>query len=316
MQNDSGNLNNNTAAVITAAGVSSRMGDFKPMLKVGAVSMARRTITNFLQAGIFPVVLVTGYRADELEKHVAKLNVICVRNADYETSTMAESAKIGLSYVRDKCARTFFTPVDIPLVAVSTIKRLMESGADIVRPVCDGICGHPVLLKSSIIEKLIENINCEGLNGAINKCTGNTEWVEVEDEGVNMDADTPEDYQNILKRHNRQLLHPKVAIALVREDKVFDKKAMMLLRTVEYDGTVKDACKKIKMSYSKAWNMISALEANLGYKLIERSPGGEAGGTSTLTQKGRRLLYGYQSYIDRVQNFADECFSDYFGSDT
>ena len=46
-----------TGALIVAAGKSSRMGDFKPMLQLGSISIAQRVINNFRQAGISKVVV-------------------------------------------------------------------------------------------------------------------------------------------------------------------------------------------------------------------------------------------------------------------
>ena len=66
-----------TGALIVAAGKSSRMGDFKPMLQLGSISIAQRVINNFRQAGISKVVVVTGYHADVLE---CRSNAYAVRN--------------------------------------------------------------------------------------------------------------------------------------------------------------------------------------------------------------------------------------------
>lgn len=65
-----------TGALIVAAGKSSRMGDFKPMLQLGSISIAQRVINNFRQAGISKIVVVTGYNADALERHLASNHVI------------------------------------------------------------------------------------------------------------------------------------------------------------------------------------------------------------------------------------------------
>ena len=51
-----------TGALIVAAGKSSRMGDFKPMLQLGSISIAQRVINNFRQAGISKVVVVQDIR--------------------------------------------------------------------------------------------------------------------------------------------------------------------------------------------------------------------------------------------------------------
>ena len=89
-----------TGAVIVAAGMSSRMGDFKPMLKMGSISIVQRIIANFQHADVFPIVVVTGFRADELEKHISKLGVISVRNNSYEETEMFDSAKLGFDFIK------------------------------------------------------------------------------------------------------------------------------------------------------------------------------------------------------------------------
>ena len=48
-----------TAALIVAAGMSSRMGDFKPMLSIDSISIAKRVVATFRQAGIRKIVMVT-----------------------------------------------------------------------------------------------------------------------------------------------------------------------------------------------------------------------------------------------------------------
>lgn len=64
-------------AVITAsAGMSSRMGNFKPLLNIGSISVAQRIITTLKQAGADIVVVVTGFHADELEHHLAQNQVM------------------------------------------------------------------------------------------------------------------------------------------------------------------------------------------------------------------------------------------------
>ena len=301
-----------TGAVIAAAGKSSRMGDFKPMLKIGTISMVQRTIANFQQAGVFPIVLVTGYRSEELEKHVAKTGVICVKNEDYAHTQMFDSAKIGFSYIMDKCDRTFFSPVDVPLFTVNTIMRLMESNARVVRPVCGDADGHPILLSCEILPTLMETGNDKGLKSAVDACCDDIETIEVSDEGVLQDADTPEDYQRLIERHNQQLLRPSIEISLMCESKLFDRTGALLLHMIEYTGTVKGACELMQISYSKAWNTLSTLEENLGFALIDRRPGGEFGGGSQLTPEGRDLLNRYERFSQKVKRFADESFLECF----
>ena len=118
-----------TAALIVAAGMSSRMGDFKPMLSIGSITIAQRVIATFHQAGIEKIVMVTGYQAVTLERHLSGSGVIFLRNDRYETTQMFDSVKIGLEYLMDKCDRVLFTPVDVPLFTAETVRRLLDANA-------------------------------------------------------------------------------------------------------------------------------------------------------------------------------------------
>ena len=111
-----------TGAVITAAGMSSRMGDFKPMLNIGSISIAQRVVATLRQAGVGKIVMVTGYQALQLERHLAGNGIVFLRNEQYETTQMFDSVKIGLSYIQDKCDRVLFTPEDIPLFTAETVR--------------------------------------------------------------------------------------------------------------------------------------------------------------------------------------------------
>ena len=84
------------AALITAAGLSSRMGQFKPMLNVGEMSVAQRVVSTFRQAGVDTVVMVTGHNADVLETHLDGNGIVFLRNEKYASTQMLDSIKIGL----------------------------------------------------------------------------------------------------------------------------------------------------------------------------------------------------------------------------
>ena len=182
-----------TGALIVAAGKSSRMGDFKPMLQLGSISIAQRVINNFRQAGISKIVVVTGYNADALERHLASNHVIFLRNEDYETTHMFDSVRIGLEYLKDKVDTVLFTPVDVPLFTAHTVTQMLSLGQPLVTPVCNGTPGHPILIRSSLIESILSNDGNTGLKGAVEHCGTPMYCLNVEDLGIIHDADTPED---------------------------------------------------------------------------------------------------------------------------
>lgn len=303
-----------TAALITAAGMSSRMGDFKPMLNIGSISVAQRIIATFHQAGVSRIVMVTGYNADLLERHMANNGIIFLRNEAYATTQMFDSVKIGLDYLKDKCDRVLFTPVDIPLFTSHTVQALLESDQPLACPVCQGETGHPILLSTSLIEGILHDSGERGLKGALSRCGQKMTQIPVDDPGTLHDADTPEDYTALLEYHNSQLVRPEIHVALTREKSFFDDKCAMLLSLVEETHSVRTACKRMQISYSSGWNIIRTLESQLHYPLIIRTQGGAGGSQSTLSEQGRELVSRFESYKKDLQTTAADLYDKYFGN--
>ena len=301
-----------TAALIVAAGMSSRMGDFKPMLNIGSISIAQRVVATFQQAGVEKIVMVTGYNANVLERHLAGNGVVFLRNENYAATHMFDSVCIGLSYLKGKCDRLLFTPVDIPLFTAASVQALLASPAQLACPVCDGETGHPILISAGLIDALLADSGEGGLKGALARIGADMAEVEVYDRGILHDADTPADYQALLEYHNQQLIRPLVQVSLAREKTFFDARTAMLLRLVEETSSVRKACQRMQISYSSGWNTIRALESQLNYPLLRRSQGGAGGGRSSLTEDGRRFLERYEAYAAAVRDAAVQLYGDYF----
>lgn len=301
-----------TGAVVVAAGMSSRMGDFKPMLSIGSISVAQRVVATLKQAGAARVVVVTGYNAEELERHLASSGVVFLRNENYRTTHMFDSALIGLRYLRDKCRQVLFTPVDIPLFTAATVDALLTSGAELACPVCGGTRGHPILMSANVIDRVLEDSGESGLDGALSRCGVPMTLVEVDDPGILHDADTPEDYRELLRMHNSQLTRPVVQVSICREKRFLDPRVAMLLTLTDETQSVRAACQRMQLSYSSGWNAINLLEAELGYPVVARTQGGQRGGRSSLTEKGQALLRAYEAYTLRLRAMADELFVQYF----
>ena len=302
-----------TAALIVAAGMSTRMGQFKPMLSIGSISVAQRVVASLHQAGISKVVMVTGCNAIALERHLAGNGIIFLRNDRYETTQMFDSVKIGLEYLQDKCDRIVFTPVDVPLFTAATVRALLASGETLACPVYDGRQGHPILLSAGLIPQILADSGEGGLRGALDRCSAAMALIPVNDPGTLQDADTPEDFSALLDYHNSQLLRPVIHVSLCRERLFFDNKIAMLLMLVDETKSVRAAGQRMQLSYSSCWNMIHTLESQLNYTLIARSQGGAGGSTSVLTPQGRQLLERFARYEQRLRELAEELYPEYFG---
>ena len=300
-------------ALIVAAGMSRRMGEFKPMLSIGSISVAQRVVATLSQAGVCKIVMVTGYNATVLERHLSGNGIIFLRNEAYETTQMFDSVKIGLSYLRDKCDKVLFTPVDVPLFTAKTVKTILDSGAALAAPMCEGKQGHPILIANELIPEILNDCGEMGLKGAMDRCSVPLQRIDVEDFGTIHDADTPEDFSQLVDYHNSQLVRPVVHVTLNREKPFFDSKIAMLLMLIDETRSVRAAGQRMQLSYSSCWNIIRTLESQMNDSLIERSQGGAGGSTSILTARGRELLERYNSYEKQLRQYANELYGDYFG---
>ena len=186
------------AAVILAAGQSSRMERFKPLLPIGSGRAIERVVQTFLSAGISDLIVVTGHRADELQQALAPLKVCCVENVQYRQG-MFSSVQAGIRALPASCGAFFIHPADIPLVRPHTIRRLAAvfhaHGSAILYPVFDGRRGHPTLIRHDRIPGILSWEEGGGLRACLQNWEAASQELPVADEAVLMDMDTPADYR-------------------------------------------------------------------------------------------------------------------------
>ena len=184
--------------VMLAAGGSKRTEKWKMTLPFGKSTVVRQSVENALQ-GCGRVILVTGYRAEELEALFSgNERVMTVRNPGWERG-MFSSIKIGAGAVETR--RFFIALGDMPLVSPSVYETLLEYGhADIVIPKFNGKKGHPVLLSSRVLQSISEQPDSSTLRDIL--ALFPTLAVPVKDHGILEDIDTDSDY-HILKEDTR-----------------------------------------------------------------------------------------------------------------
>lgn len=194
------------AAVVAAAGLSSRMGAFKPLLPLGGRTLLECTIAPLRAAGAAPIAVVTGHRAAEIEARLAAQKLLWVRNARCAASDMLCSLRLGLRALGGAFDRVLLLPGDAAAIAPETLRRLLETEGTALRPAFGGKAGHPVLLSAAAARDLLAYDGPEGLRGFLR--TQPVREVEVEDPGVLLDADTPADYEALraLWREREEML--------------------------------------------------------------------------------------------------------------
>lgn len=145
------------AAIVLAGGLSSRMKQFKPLLPLGEATVTDHVMATFLSVGV-DVFLVVGYRQNEIRAGIKKRNIAIVDNPDYKKG-MFSSIQAGIRRLQPIHQAFFILPVDIPLVRPSTVKRILDAGAErpdnAIYPVFAGHRGHPPLLPCSLMPVIL-----------------------------------------------------------------------------------------------------------------------------------------------------------------
>ena len=303
-----------TGAVVVAAGHKSSVSSFSPMLPIGDSTVIRRIIITLKRSGIDPVVVVTGKQGDEVEKHIAGLRVICLRNQNYGNTQMYNSICLGLNYIEDLCDRVFILPAKFPMFLPETIKRMMDMDAQVVCPVFEGRRGHPVLVSSNIIGKLLNYKGEKGLRGALRQVdVDRCAWeVEVEDQGIILAVETDEDRAQSNLDNERLDIFPQIQLTLERDEGFFGPSVAQFLSLIDHTGSMQTACRQMHMSYTKGWKILKAAERELGYPLLITQSGGAEGGSSQLTPKAKDFLDRFLKMEKELMEDAQRLYQKYF----
>lgn len=192
----------NVKALIVAGGLSSRMKEFKPLLEIGNSTIIEMTINNFKQLGIDEIVVVTGFRGDEIENTLSNFNIRFVKNINYENTHMFDSVCIGLKEIKD-AGFVFISPADSPFVQQYTLKKMLEEmgneNINLIQPSFEGKNGHPLLLRMKSVDKILKHDGTNGLQGAIANMEDDFKNISFVDPGIILDADTPDDYFKLIE---------------------------------------------------------------------------------------------------------------------
>lgn len=197
------NITDNVASIVLAAGYSSRMGSsFKPLLRLGRYTAVERTVKTHLDAGIGDVIVVVGYRADDVTEAVKQLGVGVVTNRHFDRG-MFSSVQTGVATLKPDIRAFFIMPADIPLVKPATILAILDNYATgpcgIIYPAYRGIKGHPPLITSRFASEIMESPAPDGLRGILKKHEDEARYLEVADEAILMDMDTLKDYSQLIR---------------------------------------------------------------------------------------------------------------------
>lgn len=302
-----------TGVVLVAANMKTEDGELIPLKMVGSITVVERVVATFIQAGADQIVLVSGEQAPEIEKQVAHMGVVCLRDSDFEKHDMLSSAKIGFAYLKPICERVAFCPVDIPLFTADTVRNLFDSTEKVISPSYQGRGGHPLVMDQSVLPYILSFDKPGGIKEAIRQSGIAKAWLDVKDEGSMLDLAKNEISEDMVRAHKEQMLHPTLKIAMAKEQVFMGPGTMQLLELIENTGSVRNACQLMNISYSKGFKMIRLLEEQWGCPVVERKQGGLTGGSSYINEQGKDLMERYRLFSQEVKRMTEEIFHKNFG---
>lgn len=201
------------AAILLAAGESTRMGRTKALLPWAGATLIEYQVRELRAAGVEDVLVVLGHDAESIRPHIPTepsagtgQHVRVVVNEAYR-SGRASSLRAGASALPDSADPIVILSIDQPRpreIARALLEAHAAGGASITLPAYRGHRGHPVVLAGALLAELREaSEEAQGLRGVIAAHEASLREVAVDNELALLDLNTPEEYEAALARYGQ-----------------------------------------------------------------------------------------------------------------
>lgn len=182
--------------LIAAAGKSSRMGDFKPLMPINGFPMIGMTIQSMKNAGIQDITVVIGRNAQEMRRVLTPMGVRLVENSEYRETDMLRSVQLGLEGMTD-AEGILFLPGDMPLISPLVMKKIKEKlfhlneHTQVLIPMLGEKQAHPPVFFPGAYEPILSFHGEGGMRKVFEMLE--REYLPLEDLAILMDADVQRD---------------------------------------------------------------------------------------------------------------------------
>jgi molybdenum cofactor cytidylyltransferase len=193
------------AAIVLAAGTSSRMGRNKLFLQLGGTSVLRRAVATALEAELDPVIVVLGHESDRARAELAESPCTTIVNRDYARG-MNTSVSAGVAAIPGDAAGAVLMLADMPLVDAGMLRALVEryrdSAAPLVISTYGDVLAPPILYGRALFPEL-RALDAEGCGKRVVKLHRG-EAVELSwPASALSDLDVPEDVERVRAQMER-----------------------------------------------------------------------------------------------------------------
>ncbi len=170
--------------------------------------MVESQIQTLLETGVSEIVVVLGYKAEEVASYIAeKESVRVVINPGYE-SGRASSIRAGLDAVSPDASDILIMAVDqprSPQIISKTINSHIEEDAPLTSPRYRGRGGHPLIFSASLLPELSQiSEENQGLREVFERHRSEINEVIFDDPAIRLDLNTPQAYRDAFELYGRE----------------------------------------------------------------------------------------------------------------
>lgn len=213
------------SAIVLAAGESKRMGRPKQLLAWQGKSLLQHVLDHLLHSRADEIILVLGHEAEAVGKGLADVRIKRVINPDYKEG-MSASLRQGLGAMDPGSEAFLVLLADQPGIGPEIINRLIrefqraEPRRGIVRPVYRGRPGHPVLFGVRYRQEALRLEGDVGARRILMDHPADILEIDVDQEAVLRDIDTPEEYERYIDRAGPPVLTLEQAFTIGKRESI------------------------------------------------------------------------------------------------
>ena len=189
------------AALVLAAGLSTRMGSPKMLLRWGDTTVLGQVLRTLRAAGIAQSITITGSDQEAVNAICRQHGSDTVHNSAYGDDEMLSSLQVGLRHVAPGVSAALIVLGDQPSIQAKLVTAVLDaaerSQANLVVPSYENRRGHPWLIRSELWDELLALRQPQTPRDFLRQHAQSIHYVDWLDDSVLRDIDTPEEYDRL-----------------------------------------------------------------------------------------------------------------------
>lgn len=189
------------AAIVLAAGRSSRMGAHKLLLPLGGRPLVSYAVGAALGSAASPVVVVLGHDAERVRPVLPPGPYRAVVNERYAEG-MATSLRAGIAAVTEPVSGAAIVLADQPLLTTGVLDRILLAASanprKIIAATYGGVRGHPVVFPAQLFGELSAVHGDAGGRSVLARHPDLIRTIAIEPPDIGLDVDVPSVYEQLV----------------------------------------------------------------------------------------------------------------------